>query len=308
MIKLVDLLREMDIRKGNLGRTFVNDNELRESFFYNFEFVEKFGYSFSIKSLVNESELQFNILAEVEEGYRLIEPTEVTGTTKYLVNPSAETWEEYIVGSVDVEDVKGKPYGLEGGQIVLTYISELYRGKGLGALMYYMVLVHYGNLFSDNILYGGSRAVWTNKIYPATQLGGFFGIEIRIEKDEFYAPLTLEDAKNNTIMKMQDVVSYVASTSPSPQMIILNKHLGGLSLGKGEYGIYTYKGSSIKFKRLISNLLEKNINSEAELDDVITDKNMSSKGIVANANPSAILVKTSNVLFIVTKDLDTIPV
>lgn len=295
MIKLVDLLREMDIRKGNLGRTFVNDNELRESFFYNFNLMV------GDDSPVDESKLKYNELSEVGE-YKLIEPTRVIGTTKYLVKPSAETWKEYIVGSVDVEDALGKPYGLEGGQIVLTYISKLYRGKGLGALMYYMVLVHYGNLFSDNILYEGSRAVWTNKIYPATQLGGFFGVEL----NGGYAPLTLEDAKNDKIMKMQDVVSYVASTDPSPQMIILQEYLGGLSLSKGEYGIYTYRKSSKELKKLVSNLLS----TSGELEDVITDPDMVYHDIVANAEPKAILVSTTDYdeMLIITNDLDVISV
>jgi hypothetical protein len=212
------------------------------------------------------------------------------------VKPSGKTWKEYIVGSVDVEEVQGKPYGLRGGQIVLTYISELYRGKGLGALMYYMVLVHYKNLFSDNILYEGSRAIWTNKIYPATQLGGFFGVET----GGFYAPLTLEDAKNDKIMKMQDIVSYVASTTPSSQMIKLQDYLDGLSLSKGEYGIYTYKKSSEEFDELVS--------ESESLEDVITDRDMIYHDVVANANPEAILVKASDVLFIVTKDMDLIPV
>lgn len=284
MIKLVDLLREMDIRKGNLGRTFVNDNELRESFFYNFNLMV------GDNSPVDESKLQFDELSEVGE-YKLIDPTGVVGTTKYLVKPSAKTWKEYIVGSVDVEDVAGKPYGLEGGQIVLTYISKLYRGKGLGSLMYYMVLVHYGNLFSDNILYEGSRAIWTNKIYPATQLGGFFGVDA----GGFYAPLTLEDAKNDEIIGMQDIVSYVASTNPTPEMIKLQNYLGGLSLGKGEYGIYTYEGSGEEFDIMVG---ESN-----SLEEVINDDKMIYHDVVANAKPKAILVKTSNVLFIVTRDL-----
>lgn len=289
MIKLVDLLREIDIRKGSLGQAFVNDNELKESFFYNFDLMV------GDDSPVDESKLKYDELSEVGE-YKLIEPTNVTGTTKYLVKPSAKTWKEYIVGSVDVEEVQGKPYGLRGGQIVLTYISEPYRGKGLGALMYYMVLVYYKNLFSDNILYEGSRAIWTNKIYPATQLGGFFGVET----GGFYAPLTLEDAKNDKIMKMQDIVSYVASTNPSPQMIKLQDYLDGLSLSKGEYGIYTYKKSSDEFDELVSD-------SES-LEDIITDPDMIYHDVVANANPEAILVKASDVLFIVTKDLDLIPV
>jgi hypothetical protein len=160
MIKLVDLLREIDIRKGSLGQAFVNDGELWESFFYNFNFFDKYSFNFNSSSPVDESKLEYDELSDVGE-YRLIDPTGVTGTTKYLVKPSAKNWKEYIVGSVDVEEVSGKPYGLKGGQIVLTYISELYRGKGLGSLMYYMVLVHYENLFSDNILYEGSRAIWT---------------------------------------------------------------------------------------------------------------------------------------------------
>jgi len=285
----VDLLRELDIRKGNLGQSFVNDDQLRESFFYNFDLMV------GDDSPVDESKLKYDELSEVGE-YRLIDPTSVVGNTKYLVKPSAKTWKEYIVGSVDVEEVVGKPYGLRGGQIVLTYISKPYRGQGLGALMYYMVLVHYENLFSDNILYEGSRAVWTNKIYPATQLGGFFGVET----GGFYAPLTLEDAKNDKIMKMQDIVSYVASTNPSPQMVKLQDYLDGLSLSKGEYGIYTYKKSSEEFDELVSD-------SES-LEDVITDPDMVYHDIVANANPEAILVKASDVLFIVTKDLDLIPV
>lgn len=289
MIKLTDLLRELDIRKGNLGQAFVNDDQLRESFFYNFDLMV------DDNSPVDESKLKYKELSEVGE-YKLIEPTGVEGTTKYLVKPSAKTWKEYIVGSVDVEEVKGKPYGLEGGQIVLTYINKLYRGQGLGALMYYMVLVHYGNLFSDNILYEGSRAVWTNKIYPATQLGGFFGVET----GGFYAPLTLEDAKNDKIMGMQDIVSYVASTNPSPQMIKLQNYLDGLSLSKGEYGIYTYEGSGEEFDTMV--------NESNSLEEVINDDKMIYHDVVANAKPEAILVKASNVLFIVTKDLDVIPV
>jgi hypothetical protein len=295
MIKLVNLLREIDIRKGSLGQAFVNDDELYESFFYNFDFFDKYSFNFNSSSPVDESKLEYDELSDVGE-YRLIDPTGVVGNTKYLVKPSGKTWKEYIVGSVDVEEVQGKPYGLRGGQIVLTYISELYRGKGLGALMYYMVLVHYKNLFSDNILYEGSRAIWTNKIYPATQLGGFFGVET----GGFYAPLTLEDAKNDKIMKMQDIVSYVASTTPSSQMIKLQDYLDGLSLSKGEYGIYTYKKSSEEFDELVS--------ESESLEDVITDRDMIYHDVVANANPEAILVKASDVLFIVTKDMDLIPV
>jgi hypothetical protein len=295
MIKLVDLLREIDIRKGSLGQAFVNDDELYESFFYNFDFFDKYSFNFNSSSPVDESKLKYDELSEVGE-YKLIDPTSVVGNTKYLVKPSAKTWKEYIVGSVDVEEVKGKPYGLRGGQIVLTYISELYRGQGLGSLMYYMVLVHYENLFSDNILYEGSRAIWTNKIYPATQLGGFFGVET----GGFYAPLTLEDAKNDKIMKMQDIVSYVASTNPTPEMIKLQDYLDGLSLSKGEYGIYTYKRSSEDFDDLVS--------ESESLEDIITDQDMIYHDVVANANPEAILVKARDVLFIVTKDLDLIPV
>ena len=289
MIKLTDLLRELDIRKGSLGQAFVNDNELWESFFYNFDLMV------GDDSPVDESKLKYNELSEVGE-YKLIEPTDVTGTTKYLVKPSAKTWKEYIVGSVDVEDVVGKPYGLKGGQVVLTYISKPYRGKGLGSLMYYMVLVHYGNLFSDNILYEGSRAIWTNKIYPATQLGGFFGVET----GGFYAPLTLEDAKNDKIIGMQDIVSYVASTNPTPEMVKLQNYLDGLSFSKGEYGIYTYEGSGEEF--------DTRVNESNSLEEVINDDKMIYHDVVANAKPEAILVKASNVLFIVTKDLDVIPV
>jgi hypothetical protein len=288
MIKLTDLLKELDLRSGELGGSFVNDTSLYISFFANFDFENaELMYDLSpeqqeivFNSKADQSEVRGKVLSEVNN-YQLLEPR--IGITKYVVNTSAKTWKEYIVGSVDIEVMKNKPYKLKGGQIVLTYISEPYRGKGIGTLMYYMVLVHYQNLFSDEILYEGSRKVWLSKIYSAAD---FFGVQAL----DFYIPLTLEDAQDDDLVGSPAILSYVASINPSPEMTKLDNALGGLSLSKGEFGVYEYPGDTSAFFDVIEGL--------DDLLDVIESYELVSM-FNANDDPDALVVRTSNAVCVV---------
>jgi hypothetical protein len=288
MIKLTDLLKELNLRSGELGGSFVNDTSLYISFFNNFNFenaelmddLSPEQLEMVFNSEADQSEVKGKILSEVDN-YVLLEPR--VGMTKYVVNTSGKTWKEYIVGSVDVEVMKNKPYKLKGGQIVLTYISKPYRGKGIGTLMYYMVLVHYQNLFSDEILYEGSRKIWLDKIYG---IADFFGAQVL----DFYIPLTKEDAQNDEIAGAPMVLSYVASINPSPEMIKLDSALSGLSLSKGEFGVYEYPGDTNAFFDVIEGL--------DDLLDVVESYEVVSVFNTGD-NPSALVVKTSNAVCVV---------
>jgi hypothetical protein len=290
MIKLTDLLKELDLRSGELEGSFVNDTSLYGGFFNSFDFENaELIYDLSpeqqetvFNSEADQSEVKGKVLSEVND-YQLLDPG--MGITKYVVNTSAKTWREYIVGSVDVEVMKNKPYKLKGGQIILTYISKPYRKKGIGTLMYYMILVHYQNLFSDEILYEGSRKVWLNKIYSAAN---FFGAQAL----DFYIPLTLEDAQDDNLVGSPVILSYVASINPSPEMIKLKKALNGLSLSKGEFGVYEYPGDTDVFLDAIvgfDDLLD-----VIELDELVSMFN-------ANDQPKALVIRTSDAVCVVKK-------
>jgi GNAT superfamily N-acetyltransferase len=288
MIKLTDLLRELDLRSGELGGSFVNDTSLYISFFNNFNFenaelMDELS-SEQLKTVFNseadQSEVRGKVLSEVND-YQLLDPG--IGMTLYIVNTSAKTWKEYIVGSVDVEVMNNKPYKLKGGQIILTYISKPYRGKGIGTLMYYMVLAHYRTLFSDEILYEGSRKVWLSKIYSAAN---FFGAQAL----DFYIPLTLEDAQDDNLVGSPAILSYVASINPSPEMIKLDNTLGGLSLSKGEFGVYEYPGNTNAFFDVIEGL--------DDLSDVVESYELVSM-FNANDQPNALVVRTSDAVCVV---------
>jgi hypothetical protein len=146
-----------------------------------------------------------------------------------------------------------------------------------------MVLVHYQNLFSDEILYEGSRKVWLSKIYSAAD---FFGVQAL----DFYIPLTLEDAQDDDLVGSPAILSYVASINPSPEMVKLDNALGGLSLSKGEFGVYEYPGDTNAFFDVIEGL--------DDLLDVVESYELVSM-FNANDNPSALVVRTSNAVCVV---------
>ena len=297
MIKLMDLLQsmqqqqamlELDIRRGEL-KNIVSKEDVYTTFFEDFDIFDE--DEFDIEAEVGNRKLKYKELIDVD-GYKLIDPLGFENT-KYLINSEGKTWKEFIVGSVDIEDVMDKPYNLKGGQIKLTRITKFYKGKGLGALMYYMVLVHYRNLFSDNILYEGSRNIWLKKIYTAAD---FFGAEIN---EEFYVPLTFEDANNTSLMKNLAVDSYLASVAPTKQMMKLKKYVGNYSLSTGEYGIYETPLSSDDLTDLVD--------ESTDLNDLLSNKLLMSI-IPANDNPKAIVVSCENVVVVITNKLDILPI
>jgi len=294
MIKLTDLLKELDIRKGQL-RDVINDDIMYNYFAVDFGIAEE-----DLDDTVDESliEGKYDELIEVE-GYRLIEATQTTERTKWLVKPDAPTWRQYIVGSVEMDLIDtydrsaDKAYKISGAQVVLSYISKQYRGKGIGSLMYYMIFVHYGNLFSDKILYEGSYNLWLSKIYP---IADFFGIEVW---GTFYAPITLKDASNVKLMRNPAVSAFLASNTPTEQMEKLKAELNGLSLANGDYGIYFYGGDSTKFENLVDQ-------SEG-INDLLFDEMMEAI-FPANENPKKILVNTTNLVFVVGRDMVPMPI
>lgn len=290
MIKLTDLLKELDIRKGQL-RGVINDDIMYNYFAIDFDIAEE-----DLDDVVDESliEGKYNELIETEikgENYRLIEANQTTERTKWLVKPDATTWRQYIVGSVEIDEIdrsSNKPYKIEGAQVVLSYISKQYRGEGIGSTMYYMIFLHYGNLFSDKILYEGSYNLWLSKIYPVAD---FFGIEVW---GSFYAPITLEDASNKKLMGNPAVSAFLASNIPTEQMNELKTQLNGISLANGDYGIYFYSGNSESFENLV--------NQREDLNDLLFDDMMEAV-FPANQDPKKILVSTDNAVCVVGQDM-----
>jgi ribosomal protein S18 acetylase RimI-like enzyme len=294
MIKLTDLLKELDIRKGQL-RGVINDDIMYNYFAVDFGIAEE-----DLDDAVNESLIKgkYDELIEVE-GYRLIEATQTTERTKWLVKPDAPTWRQYIVGSVEMDLIDtydrsaSKAYKISGAQVVLSYVSKQYRGKGIGSLMYYMIFVHYGNLFSDKILYEGSYNLWLSKIYP---IADFFGIEVW---GSFYAPVTLEDASNVKLMRNSAVSAFLASNTPTEQMGKLKAELSGISLANGDYGIYFYSGNSKEFEELVD--------QSGDLNDLLFDEMMEAV-FPANQNPKKLLVHTNNLVFVVGRNMIPLPI
>lgn len=290
MIKLIDLLKELDLRSGELSESFANDTNLYISFFNDFKFEgADMASELSSEELdvifdgeVNQSEVGGTVLLEVDN-YKFLDPA--IGMNKYLVKTDAKTWREYIVGYVEIEIRKNKPYKLKGGQLSLTYISKMYRGKGMGTLLYYMALAHYQTLFSDEILYEGSRRIWIGNIYD---FAGFFGMQVL----DFYVPLTLEDASNDDLMDSGAILSYVASTKPSPEMIKMDKFIGGLSLTKGEYGIYEYPKKTSAFYDLVEEF--------ETLSDLVDSQEFVTL-FDANDYPKALIVRTADTVCVVKK-------
>ena len=86
MIKLTDLLKELDLRKGQL-RGVINDDIMYNYFAIDFDIAEE-----DLDDVVDESliEGKYNELIETEikgENYRLIEANQTTERTKWLVKP-----------------------------------------------------------------------------------------------------------------------------------------------------------------------------------------------------------------------------
>lgn len=242
MIKLAELLNELYLDELELrsGQLEVDDNKTYFTFLEDFRLPED---EFFDGEKVNNNPFNPKLIKKsilVEDGpYQFIVPSTYTGTL-YIVNSGGKTLAEYVVGTVDVDVInlsatEGKPFKITGAEIHLTYVTTPWRGKGLGVKMYTMLLQAYGSVFSDNILYEGSLSMWTKKLSPLGQeAGNFFGIQV----GKVIIPLTVEDAGDSFVIKDIGVDHFIVSIKPPQVLLDIKAALAGLSISKGQYGVY----------------------------------------------------------------------
>jgi hypothetical protein len=282
MIKLVDFVKELFTPKvRGLEPEVADDLYLYEMFFkdiinvnlisqYGEDYVELYpvivngGESYMVDDNFDDEDdeddepqtkpIKKRVLAELDN-YQLISSAKQLKAKErlYIVNPNGETWAEYIVGFIEIQRVGGefklsKAYQVNGVQVKVSYISEEYRGKGIGTTMYKMVLNTFGTIFSDELLYEGSRNLWLKHLVPyVLSKNGFFGAETHYK---MYVPLTLQDAANDSLVwKMQ---RYMTSINPIPEMKKLQQLVGDMSFSNGELGTANYDGSSKELSDIIN--------------------------------------------------------
>ena len=242
MIKLTELLKELNIDELELrsGQLEVDDNKTYFTFLEDFRIPED---EFFDGDQINNNEFNPKLLKKsviVEDGpYQFIAPSTYTGTL-YIVNSEGRTLPDYVIGTVDVDVINlsakdGKPFKITGAAIHLTYVTTPWRGKGLGVKMYTMLLEAYGSVFSDNILYEGSLSMWTKKLAAiGNEPGNFFGIQV----GKIIVPLSVEDASDSFVIKDIGVDHFIVSVRPPQVLSDIKAALAGLSLAKGQYGVY----------------------------------------------------------------------
>jgi predicted GNAT family acetyltransferase len=298
MIKLTDLLKELDLRGGNLDDNvtleqvllaFVEDFQIPEDeFFEDDELIP--GAIFNPRILKKSV-----IIADGE--YEFIVPSTYRGTL-YLVNTKGTSLDDYVIGQVEVEKIyinansgRTKPYRLPGAEIHLTYVSPKYRGKGLGVKMYTMLLEAYKTIFSDNILYPGSWSLWISKLAPiGLKQGNFIGGEV----GGIIVPFTPEDISNSDLMMGIGVDHLILSIEPPQVLLDIKQALSGLSLSKGDYGIYE---TTTKLK---VTELDTIVDQSGSIEEVIEEAGlMQSVGLNDDDNYSVIVVATQDALAVI---------
>ena len=299
MIKLTDLLKELDLRGGDLDDNitleqvlfaFLEDFQIDEDEFFenNDELIP--GAIFNPR-LVKKTTL----IADGE--YEFIVPSSYRGTL-YLVNTKGTVLDDYVIGQVEVEKIYinansglTKPYRLPGAEIHLTYISPKYRGKGLGIKMYTMLLEGYKTIFSDNVLYPGSWSLWISKLAPiGLKQGNFIGGEV----GGIIVPFTPEDISNSSLMEGIGVDHLILSIEPPQVLLDIKEALSGLSLSKGDYGIYE-PTTQIKIAEL-----DTVVDESASIEEVIEGADlMQMVGLNDDDNYPVIVVATQDALAIV---------
>lgn len=299
MIKLTDLLKELDLRSGDLDDNitleqvlfaFLEDFQIDEDEFFenNDELIP--GAIFNPR-LVKKTTL----IADGE--YEFIVPSSYRGTL-YLVNTKGTALDDYVIGQVEVEKIYinansglTKPYRLPGAEIHLTYISPKYRGKGLGVKMYTMLLEAYKTVFSDNVLYPGSWSLWISKLAPiGLKSGNFIGGEV----GGIIVPFTPEDISNSSLMEGIGVDHLILSIEPPQVLLDIKQALSGLSLSKGDYGIYE-PTTQIKIAEL-----DAVVDESASIEEVIEGADlMQMVGLNDDDNYPVIVVATQDALAIV---------
>ena len=299
MIKLTDLLKELDLRGGDLDDNitleqvlfaFLEDFQIDEDEFFenNDELIP--GAIFNPRILKKSV-----IIADGE--YEFIVPSSYRGTL-YLVNTKGTSLDTYVIGQVEVEKIYinansglTKPYRLPGAEIHLTYISPKYRGKGLGIKMYTMLLEAYKTIFSDNVLYPGSWSLWISKLAPiGLKQGNFIGGEV----GGIIVPFTPEDISNSSLMEGIGVDHLILSIEPPQVLLDIKEALSGLSLSKGDYGIYE-PTTQIKIAEL-----DTVVDESASIEEVIEGADlMQMVGLNDDDNYPVIVVATQDALAIV---------
>ncbi len=148
--------------------------------------------------------------------------------------------ESYVIGTMDVNLISvsnksGRPFKITGAEIYLAYVTEPWRDKGFGYKMYTMLLDAYGSVFSDNILYEGSLAMWTKKLASlGNEPGNFFGVET----GNIIIPLTTTDASDEAIVKDVGIDHFIVSIKPPQVLTDIKEKLSSMSLSGGDYGVF----------------------------------------------------------------------
>jgi GNAT superfamily N-acetyltransferase len=238
MIKLIELLNELNLDELELrsGDLYVDDVKTYVTFLEDFKLdpddLDVYGANF------DPNILKKTVLSE-DGPYQFIVPSNYTGTL-YLVNSAGTNIEDYVIGTIDVDIInltgdRWKPFKITGAEIHLTYVTEPWRGKGLGYKMYTMLLKAYKNVFSDNILYEGSLAVWVKKLAPlGAESGNFFGAQV----GNIIVPMSAEDISNRNILNDVGLDHLIVSVSPPQVLLDIKRKLAGLSLSGGDYGVF----------------------------------------------------------------------
>jgi GNAT superfamily N-acetyltransferase len=307
MIKLTDLLKELDLRGGDLDDNitleqvliaFLEDFQIPEDEFFTVSRGKFNSEDFNLKpdATFNPRILKKTTLT-TDGDFEFIVPSSYRGTL-YLVNTKGTTLDDYVIGQVEVEKIyinansgRTKPYRLPGAEIHLTYISPKYRGKGLGVKMYTMLLEAYKTIFSDNILYPASWSLWISKLAPiGLKQGNFIGGEV----GGIIVPFTPEDISNSSLMEGIGVDHLILSIEPPQVLLDIKEALSGLSLSKGDYGIYE-PTTQIKIAEL-----DAVVDESASIEEVIEGADlMQMVGLNDDDNYPVIVVATQDALAVV---------
>jgi hypothetical protein len=297
MIKLTDLIDELELRKGTLkapktdvGRFFFEDYELGAP--NTRVWAKKLNDNF-----YNYIDKNSKVVAKAGS-FKLLRPTELSGHY-FLVNEVAREEETlnnlngYLAGFIDadvlsIDNRNLAPFQMKGIEIHLTFIFEGYRGMGLGTIMYQLLLQAYKTVFSDSILYEGSRAVWVDKLAP---MANGSNIIFGGQSSKVIVPLSQEDAKNNNLMTF--INRYFLTTNPPAELKKIARAVNGLSLSTGEYAIYE------PTRKLSANDLDRISDQSDSIQDLINKANLAMiVGIEESPNLKKIIIETDNAVMV----------
>jgi len=296
MIKLVDLLDEIELRKGQLEDS-VDDNYVYEAFFMEFMGIDLDKTDLDLDKTVDPStfnKFKKTIISD-KDGYQLAVPSSFYGKL-YIINPAANNFKDYIVGFIEVQKVYAnykftKAYKVQGAQVYLSYITKPYRGKGVGVLAYDMVLEAYGTLMSDDILYEGSRNLWISKIIPLVkQQGGFFGAEAL----NMYIPLSADDAANDEVSSVVD--RYMATLNPPAEVEKLASLVSGMEIVTGEIWVYSFNSNNEELFDLIDEYENDPGSNIADLID--ENSEYFTKELAFGDEPEVAILRTENAIVV----------